>query len=93
MVFFSTAAQDAKISFERIEEIHSMPDEEDANDMKTGEIFPAGDIIISNLSFQYDGPYSPKVLRDVSLVLGNKKTTAIVGASGSGKTTDRKSVV
>jgi ATP-binding cassette, subfamily B, bacterial len=87
LVFFSAAAQDAKISFERIEEIHSMPDEEDANDMKTGEIPPAGDIIISNLSFQYDGPYSPKVLRDVSLVLGNKKTTAIVGASGSGKTT------
>lgn len=87
LVYFAAAAQDAKISFERIEEIHSMPDEEDANDMKRGDIPRAADIIISNLSFQYDGPYSQKVLRDISLVLPNKKTTAIVGASGSGKTT------
>jgi ATP-binding cassette subfamily B protein len=87
LVNFSAAAQDAKISFERIEEIHSMQDEEAANDMKTGDIPPAADIIISNLSFQYNGPYSQKVLRNISLVLPHKKTTAIVGASGSGKTT------
>jgi ATP-binding cassette, subfamily B, bacterial len=87
LVYFSAAAQDAKISFERIEEIHSMQDEEDANDTKIGDIPQAADIIISNISFQYDGPYSQKVLKNVSLVLPHKKKTAIVGASGSGKTT------
>jgi ATP-binding cassette, subfamily B, bacterial len=87
LVNFSAAAQDATISFERIEEIHSMPNEEDADDMKIRAIPQAADIIISNLSFQYGDPYSTKVLSNVSLVLPNKKTTAIVGASGSGKTT------
>lgn len=87
LVNFAAAAQDAKISFERIEEIHSMQNEEDANDEKIAEIPQAADIIVSNLSFQYGGPYSEKVLRNVSLVLPNKKTTAIVGPSGSGKTT------
>lgn len=87
LVNFSAAAQDAKISFERIEEIHSMPNEEDAEDTKTSDIPPAADIKISNVSFQYGDPYSPKVLTNISLVLPHKKTTAIVGASGSGKTT------
>jgi ATP-binding cassette subfamily B protein len=87
LINFAAAAQDAKISFERIEEIHSMPNEENADDMKTGDIPPAADIIISNLSFQYGGPYSQKVLKDLSLVLPHNKATAIVGPSGSGKTT------
>lgn len=87
LVYFSAAAQDAKISFERIEEIHSMPNEEDADDIKAGDIPPAADIIISDVFFQYDGPYSQKVISNVSFVLPHKKTTAIVGASGSGKTT------
>ena len=87
LVHFAAAAQDAKISFERIEEIHSMPNEQAPNDMKAGDIPQGADIIISRLSFQYGGPYSEKVLSNVSLVLPNKKTTAIVGPSGSGKTT------
>jgi ATP-binding cassette subfamily B protein len=87
LVNFADTAQDAKISFERIEEIHSMQNEEDANDMKIEDIPKAADIIISNLSFRYGGPYSPEVLSNISLILPNKKTTAIVGESGSGKTT------
>lgn len=87
LVHFAAAAQDAKISFERIEEIHSMQNEEDPNDRKAGDIPQRADIIISHLSFRYEDPHSEQVLRNVSFVLPNKKTTAIVGPSGSGKTT------
>lgn len=87
LVHFIAAAQDAKISSERIEEIHTMQNEENTNEIKIGDIPKEADIVISNVSFQYRGPYSEKVLKNVSLVLSNKKKTAIVGTSGSGKTT------
>lgn len=87
LVHFIAAAQDAKISFERIEEIHTMENEENVNDIKVKDIPKEADIVISNVSFQYRGPYSEKVLKNVSLILPKKKITAIVGTSGSGKTT------
>jgi ATP-binding cassette subfamily B protein len=86
-VHFVAAAQDAKISSERIEEIHSMENEENTDEMRIVDIPKEADILVSNISFQYRGPYSEKVLKNVSLVLPNKKQTAIVGTSGSGKTT------
>jgi len=39
------------------------------------------------MSFQYEGPHSPFVLKDVELYIQESKVTAIVGVSGSGKTT------
>lgn len=87
LVDFAAAAQDAKISFERIEEIHVMKDEEDDREARRQDIPERADIAVSGVFFQYRGPYSEKVLKNVSLTLPNKKTTAIVGASGSGKTT------
>ena len=44
-------------------------------------------IIINNLTFQYEGKHSPKVLNDINLIIKENTVTAIVGASGSGKTT------
>lgn len=87
LVHFIAAAQDAKISSERIEEIHTMQNEENTNEIKVEDIPKEADIVISNVSFQYRSPYSEKVLKNVSLILPNKKKTAIVGTSGSGKTT------
>jgi ATP-binding cassette subfamily B protein len=87
LVQFIAAAQDAKISSERIEEIHSMENEENTREIRIADIPKEADIVISDVSFQYRGPYSEKVLKNVSLVLPNKKQTAIVGTSGSGKTT------
>ena len=87
LVHFVAAGQDAKISSERIEEIRSMENEENPDESRIGDIPKEADIVISNVSFQYRGPYSIKVLKNVSLVLPNKKQTAIVGISGSGKTT------
>lgn len=46
-----------------------------------------GDIVFENVTFQYDGPHSARVLDGVSLRIPSGRVTAIVGASGSGKTT------
>ncbi len=84
---FIQDAQDAKISLERLGEIHNRDDEEKPEDNKIQEI-PAGkDIEVNHVTFQYEGPHSEKVLSDVSLVIPARKITAIVGTSGSGKTT------
>jgi ATP-binding cassette subfamily B protein len=87
LVHFIAAAQDAKISSERIEEIHTMQNEENVEEVRTREVPQEADIVVSDVSFQYRGPYSEKVLRNISCVLPYQKTTAIVGTSGSGKTT------
>ncbi|OFY62519.1 MAG: ABC transporter ATP-binding protein [Bacteroidetes bacterium RBG_13_42_15] len=84
---FTQAAQDARISLERLGEIHNKEDEEKPEDDKIRDIPSDKDIEIKNLLFQYEGPHSEKVLNNVSLAIPAKKVTAIVGVSGSGKTT------
>jgi ATP-binding cassette, subfamily B, bacterial len=78
--------QDAQISIERLNEIYTMPDEEDASDARIS--LPPGqhDIRIKDLSFRYPGS-DTRVLENINLCIPWNKTTAIVGASGSGKTT------
>lgn len=84
---FTQAAQDARISLERLGEIHNKEDEEKPEDDKIKEVPADKDIQIKNLLFQYEGPHSEKVLNSISLSIPAKKITAIVGMSGSGKTT------
>lgn len=84
---FIQAGQDAKISLERLGEIHKNEDEEQAGMVTLDELPVRRDIAVTNLTFQYEGPKSPRVLKNISLVIPEKKITAIVGASGSGKTT------
>ena len=84
---FVQEAQDAKISLERLGEIHERRDEEDAEGDYIREIPIGADIEFRNVDFQYNGPHSEKVLNGVSVTIPHDKVTAIVGASGSGKTT------
>ena len=84
---FITSAQDAKISLERLNEIHAKEDEEPADQEKIKDIPVNKDLILEDIVFQYEGPHSEKVLDDVSLRIETGKVTAIVGTSGSGKTT------
>ncbi len=86
MMNFIQLGQDAKISLERLGEIHERDDEEEA-DEKINILPDAGDLKLRNVSFRYSGPESPLVLNDINLVIPERKTTAIVGTSGSGKTT------
>ena len=84
---FIQAAQDAKISMERLNEIHDMDDEEPADENKIQEIPLHKDLVFKNVVHQYDGPHSEKVLDGINLTIRSNKITAIVGMSGSGKTT------
>ena len=87
LVNFIRIAQDAKISLERLGEIHSR-DNEEQDEITRMDVLPdKGDLRFENLTFQYGGPHSPKVLDNLSLTIPKGKVTAVVGASGSGKTT------
>ena len=84
---FARSFQDAKISLERLNEIHLREDEVRATDVKQ-TVLPANKTItIENLCFSYDGADRDYVLEDLNLTIPQHKVTAIVGASGSGKTT------
>lgn len=84
---FIQTSQDAKISLERLNEIHAREDEEPRDKPKIQDIPAQSDIVFKNVVFQYDGPHSEKVLDDINLTIEADKVTAIVGISGSGKTT------
>jgi ATP-binding cassette, subfamily B, bacterial len=86
-IAFAQSAQDARISFERLQEVQNIPNEEDADEKKLSEIPTDKDLMIDGLHFKFPGPGSEEVLRDVSFTIPANKVTAIVGASGSGKTT------
>lgn len=84
---FIQGYQDAKISLERLNEIHQMDDEEPIN-KHVSHILPGNKSIeIKGLTFRYPGAGNEPVLKDIDLQIPEGKTTAIVGMSGSGKTT------
>ncbi|TKC13119.1 peptidase domain-containing ABC transporter [Pedobacter polaris] len=84
---FIQQLQDAKISLERLNEIHQMDDEEPVDKTFLKELPTNKSISIHNLSFTYPGAGNEPVLRGINLDIPEGKTTAIVGMSGSGKTT------
>lgn len=79
--------QDAKLSIERLLQIHNKEDEDNPNDKKGKKLPENKDIVISNLSFRYGGNTTPFILKNINCTFKEGKITAIVGASGSGKTT------
>lgn len=85
-VGFSGVLQDARISMDRIGEIHSLENEEHPTQHSL-VIERQEEIVFENVTFQYDGPHSAKALDDLNLTIEAGKVTAIVGSSGSGKTT------
>lgn len=84
---FAQSFQDAKISLERLNEIHEKQDEEIGITSKLRRLPEQHDIHIHHVSFSYSGADRDYALNDVSLCIPAHKVTAIVGASGSGKTT------
>jgi ATP-binding cassette subfamily B protein len=85
-VDFIRALQEARISLERMNEIHTRENEEVIEE-KINLLPHWGDLILDKVSFQYVGPHSPMVLKNIRLRIPKGKITAIVGSSGSGKTT------
>jgi len=83
---FIQSLQDAKISLERINEIHQMQDEEPASKQSLNLLPENKSINIKNLHYKYPGYENEYVLQDLRVCIPEGKTTAIVGMSGSGKT-------
>ena len=87
IIGFFRMSQDARISLDRLAEVHNMDDEEPSPEDKLQQMPDDRTIRINNLAFQYEGPRSPYALKDISLDIEPGRTVAIVGTSGSGKTT------
>lgn len=93
LIGFFRSMQEAKLSLSRLHEVQNHPEEEEKMHlplMNEKYITKNGiekGIYFKNTSFQYEGPESPYVLKDINLFVPEGKITAIVGASGSGKTT------
>jgi ATP-binding cassette subfamily B protein len=84
---FAQAYQDAKISLERLNEVHRRRDEELGIGSKLNRLPDKKNIVFSHVTFSYSGASRDYAVEDVSLTIPEHKVTAIVGASGSGKTT------
>ena len=87
MIIFTQRLQDARISMERLGEIHENDDEEVNEYEKIITIPGERNISVRGITFHYEGPRSPRVLNNITFDIPAGKTTAIVGVSGSGKTT------
>lgn len=87
LMSFLYSLQDVKISLERINEIHETYNEESRDD--TLHHFAGADrnLYFRHVDFKYD-PHNPKKILDgIHIEIPQGKVTAIVGTSGSGKTT------
>ncbi len=93
MIGFVQNWQLAKISLDRINEIHQLEDEEPINlnssqgDQLMSNLPSNLSINLQNISYTYPGAGNEPVLKNISLDIPYGKVTAIVGTSGSGKTT------
>ncbi|MBS1656030.1 MAG: ATP-binding cassette domain-containing protein, partial [Bacteroidetes bacterium] len=87
LIGFTQAAQDAKISLERLNDVHVLDDEEPVQKEFLHSLPEDKSIHINNLSFTYPGAGNEPVLKNIDLVIPEGKVTAIVGMSGSGKST------
>lgn len=83
---FLYAYQDAKISIERLSEIHNKEDEEPEGSELVHHLPENHSLTFEQVSFRYQG-MQDTVITDLDLHIPANKMTAIVGSSGSGKTT------
>lgn len=91
LITFFRSLQDAKLSLIRLNEVQNHPEEEAGslvavNIGSTSENRENKGISLKNVSFQYEGPKSPYILNNINIIIPKGKVTAIVGSSGSGKT-------
>ena len=85
-IYLFQDSQDALLTFERMEEIQEIEDEDSPDQENLNPEEMRGDIILKDVSFAYKGT-EKKVLENINITVPVNKVTAIVGTSGSGKTT------
>jgi ATP-binding cassette subfamily B protein len=84
--FVVMLAPRAAVSAERIVEILDTDPSVVVADQPVTEVHGAGTLELRNVTFGYPGAEAP-VLHDISFTSGPGKITAIIGSTGSGKTT------
>ena len=82
--------QNVRLSIERISAIHGKAEERTGKEIPEQPEISRKDIRIEHLDFKYNLHGKAKVLDDITLTIPAQRTTAIVGASGSGKSTIAK---
>ncbi len=88
LITFTRETQDARLSLERLSEVHDKEDEENKDEQCIHEIPVHKDINLHNITFGYDATsIAEPVIKGIHLNIPVGKQTAIVGTSGSGKTT------
>lgn len=87
LIQFVQQTQDAKISLERLNEIHQLEDEEPIDKELLKHLPENKNLEFKNLLFTYPGAGNEPVLKNLNFIIPHGKVTAIVGMSGSGKTT------
>ena len=86
-ISFIQEFQDANISLERLNEIHEEEEEVQQDETVLESSLSQVGISIKNLTFGYFSGEDERVLKNINLEIPAGKVTAIVGMSGSGKTT------
>lgn len=86
LINFIRELQDARISLDRLSEIHNKKDEESIIDQKIADVPLTMPFNLEKVSYRYIGS-DQLVLEELDLQIPSQKITAIVGTSGSGKTT------
>lgn len=88
MTIFIKSFQDSQIAYERIDDVQKLPEEDLNKKIRLAESTEFADgFVLENLSFKYAGSYSPFVLNEINARIPLHQVTAIVGPSGSRKTT------
>ena len=79
-------AKKFKVSFDRLDKMFKLPEEEIDNFGKSNEDKLNGDIEIKNLTYNYPG-YIETVLENINIDIKKGESLGIIGVIGSGKTT------
>ncbi|RLC09802.1 MAG: peptidase C39 [Deltaproteobacteria bacterium] len=84
--------QETLVSMERLGDVLELEPEQKPEEISSRVVLPElkGDIRFENVYFRYGDKASPYILKDVNVEIKAGSTIAIVGRSGSGKTTFAK---
>lgn len=89
-IHFAQGLQDATMSIDRLNEIHQQSDEVELSDNRgtySTELPKDRGLHLTDVSFSYTGENRDYVIENINLHIPENQVTAIVGSSGSGKTT------